>query len=105
MVTNYCRPDGFITDRWIRYHEEKAKGGWGLIITEDYAVNDMAKGYACIPGFYNDGQIEKNIEFTNMIHSYGTKIICQIYHPGRQSNQYVNGGKHVLHHPLSHVPG
>ena len=38
MVTNTCTPDGMPTERFIQYHEEKARGGWGLIITEDYAV-------------------------------------------------------------------
>lgn len=35
MVTNYCDEDGFLTDRYMAYIEEKAKGGWGMIITED----------------------------------------------------------------------
>ena len=36
MVTNYCSPDGRATEKFIAYHEHKARGGWGLIITEDY---------------------------------------------------------------------
>lgn len=93
MVTNYCTDDGMVTDRYIKYHEEKAKGGWGLIITEDYAINEMAKGYPQIPGLYNDEQIPGNQKFTDTIHKYDTKVFCQIYHPGRQSNHFVNGGK------------
>ena len=92
MVTNYCKEDGFLTDRWMRYHEEKAKGGWGMIITEDYCFRPEGKGYDRIPGLYCDEQIEMNKVFTDKIHSYGTKLICQIYHPGRQSNEFVNGG-------------
>ncbi len=92
MVTNYCNQDGTLTERYMRYHEEKAKGGWGLIITEDYAINENGKGYDRIPGLYNDEQILLNKEFTQRIQKYGTKIICQIYHPGRQTNHYVNGG-------------
>lgn len=92
MVTNYCQEDGFLTDRWMRYHEEKAKGGWGMIITEDYCFRPEGKGYNRIPGLFSDDQIELNKVFTDKMHSYGTKIIAQIYHPGRQSCQYVNGG-------------
>jgi len=33
MVTDFCNEDGTATERYIAYHEEKAKGGWGLIIT------------------------------------------------------------------------
>ena len=29
MVTNYCTVDGLVTDRFLKYIEEKAKGGWG----------------------------------------------------------------------------
>lgn len=43
----------------IRYMEEKAKGGWGLIITEDYAVQEHGKGYFGIPGLWKDEQIER----------------------------------------------
>ena len=51
MVMNLCTEDGMITERYIKYIEEKAKGGWGMVITEDYAVNVNAKGYKFIPGF------------------------------------------------------
>ena len=92
MVTNFCTEDGLVTDRFVRYLEEKAKGGWGLIITEDYAVNPHAKGYRFIPGLYNDAQLEGNRKLTEIIHRYDSKIFCQIYHPGRQSTHFVNGG-------------
>ena len=35
MVTNYGTLDGMITDRYVSYMVEKARGGWGLLITED----------------------------------------------------------------------
>lgn len=91
MVTNYCDQKGFATERYIAYHEEKAKGGWGLIITEDYAINEHCMGYECIAGLYNDEQIASHRELTDRVHKYGTKIFAQIYHAGRQSSSAVNG--------------
>jgi 2,4-dienoyl-CoA reductase-like NADH-dependent reductase (Old Yellow Enzyme family)/thioredoxin reductase len=91
MVMNLCTEDGMITERYIRYIEEKAKGGWGMIITEDYAVNENAKGYQFIPGLYRDDQIEGNKKLTETVHQYDTKLFCQMYHPGRQSKHAVNG--------------
>ena len=38
MVTNYCDEDGFLTDRYMAYIEEKAKFGCCIIINEDYCV-------------------------------------------------------------------
>ena len=91
MVMNLCTEDGMITERYIKYIEEKAKGGWGMVITEDYAVNENAKGYQFIPGLYDDRQIEGNKKLTETIHKYDTKLFCQMYHPGRQSKHAVNG--------------
>lgn len=92
MVTNYCNSDGTASECYILYHEEKAKGGWGLIITEDYAINAHCMGYANIAGLYNDGQTASYKALTSRIHQYGTKIFAQIYHGGRQSHSRVNGG-------------
>ena len=91
MVTNYCDDDGLATERWIRYHEEKAKGGFGLIITEDFAINRNAKGFSNIAGLYCDEQIPSHRQLTDRIHQYGSKIFCQIYHPGRQTTPDRNG--------------
>lgn len=85
MVTNYCNADGTVTDRYIRYMEEKARGGWGLIITEDYCVEPNGKGYSRIPGLYNDEQIAGSKKLCDVIHRYPSKIFCQMYHPGRQT--------------------
>lgn len=91
MVTNYCTEDGFLTKRYIKYIEEKAKGGWGMIITEDYSVTPHGKGYQFIPGFYMDEHVELNKQLTKIVHQYESKIFCQMYHPGRQSSHMVNG--------------
>ena len=80
MVANCCNEDGTATDRYIAYHEAKAKGGWGLIITEDYAVNKNAMGYKYIAGLWNDEQIESHKKLTDTIHKYDSKIFAQIYH-------------------------
>lgn len=96
MVTNYCTADGILTDRYIGYMTEKAKGGFGLLITEDYAVCPEGKGYERIPGLYTDEQIEKNLLLTDSVHKYGSRIFCQLYHPGRQTGPWANGGADVV---------
>ncbi len=92
MVTNMPTEDGMATEQYIAYHEEKAKGGFGLIITEDYLVEPTGKGYKYVAGLWSDEQIESHRKLTEAVHQYGTKIFCQIYHCGRQSNHFVNGG-------------
>ena len=92
MVANMCPDEEKASEQYIRYHEEKAKGGWGLIITEDYRVNEHAGGYPHIAALYDESQIESHKRFTDIIHQYDTKIFAQIYHAGRQATHFVNGG-------------
>ncbi len=86
MVTDFCNEDGTATERYIAYHEEKAKGGWGLIITEDYNVSPEGHGFRCTAGLWNDGQIPGHSELPKRVHKYGATILAQIYHCGRQTN-------------------
>lgn len=86
MVTDFCNEDGTATERYLAYHEEKAKGGWGLIITEDYNVSPEGHGFRCTAGLWNDKQIASHSELPKRVHRYGTVILAQIYHCGRQTN-------------------
>ena len=53
MVTNMPTEDGYATEQFIKYYEEKAKGGYGLIITEDYLINPNGKGYKHVAALYD----------------------------------------------------
>ena len=87
MVCNFCNKDGTATERYIAYHEAKAKGGWGLIITEDYNVSPEGHGFSCTAGLWNDGQIASHSELPKRVHKYGATILAQIYHCGRQTHK------------------
>lgn len=91
MVMNCCNEDGTATDTFIAYHEEKAKGGWGLIVTEDYAVDPTGRTYQYIPGLWRDEQIPSHKELTDRVHAAGAKIFAQIFHGGRQTEEWITG--------------
>lgn len=100
MVTVFCDEDGMATERFIAYHEAKAKGGWGMIIVEDYAVDPLGRGF-WTPGLWKDEQIESHAKLTERIHRAGAKIIAQIYHCGRQTTSAVIGEQPVSASPLA----
>ena len=50
MVCSMCTEEGYATEQYAAYHEAKAKGGYGLIITEDYRINRNAGGYKYVAG-------------------------------------------------------
>ncbi|QAY71161.1 FAD-dependent oxidoreductase [Xylanimonas protaetiae] len=94
MVTLYCDDDGMPTEQYIAYHEERAKGGFGLIITEDYAVDPVGRGFYCA-GLWKDEQIAPHSELTQRVHAAGAKIFAQIYHAGRQTASALIGTQPV----------
>jgi len=91
MVTNYCNADGTCTETFAAYHEAKARGGFGMIITEDFAICPEGKGFPFLPGLWNDEQIPGFADFTRRIHAQGAAVIAQIYHAGRQTSSAVTG--------------
>lgn len=91
MLTEYADPDGSLTERYIRYYEEKAKGGWGLIICEDNSVEEFGAGFRNLAGIWKDEQIPKHKELTDRVHRYGAKIAVQVYHAGRESDSSILG--------------
>ena len=91
MVMNCCNEDGTVTEKWTAYHEEKAKGGWGLIVTEDVAVDPTGKTYQYIPGLWGDFQIPSHKQLTDRVHAAGAKIFAQIFHGGRQTQEWITG--------------
>lgn len=88
MDTDLC-DKGYATDRYIGYHEERAKGGWGLIVTEDYAIQEQSKRYKNVAGLWSDDMIESHKKLTDTIHKYDTKIFVQLYHCGMNSTLSV----------------
>lgn len=94
MVTCYCDDDGMPTEQYIAYHEARARGGFGLIVTEDYAVDPAGRGFWCA-GLWKDEQIAPHRELTERVHAAGAKIFAQIYHCGRQTSSALIGTQPV----------
>ena len=63
--------------RSIRYYEERAIGGMGLIITQFTRVNGEIASVP-ITGIYDDRFIPSHEELVNRVHKHGAKIILQI---------------------------
>ena len=75
---------GRIGDAMIAYHEARARGGAGLIVTEVALVHSSAVFVAnpirvdtddCIPGYRR---------LARAVHGHGCGLIAQLFHPGRE---------------------
>lgn len=87
MLMNFCTEDGFCTEQYASYIEEKAKGGFAMIITENIAITEAAKGYQWIPGLWKDEHIPGFKNMTDRVHKHDAYIIAQLNHPGRQASE------------------
>ena len=92
MATDMADKDGLPTPRQIRYYQERAKGGLGMIINEYTGVDDIDS----IPSIHNlraarDYHISALEELTDAVHLYGCRIVAQIHHGGATSNPAFTG--------------
>ncbi len=83
MSTHLGNADGTPTEAVIRYHEAKARGGWGLVFTEDLGVTEDAGCDPHVGSLWNDSQIAPWKQFVSRIHAAGGLMGAQIYHAGR----------------------
>ncbi len=94
MISNLCNPDGTTNDNHIRYLEERARGGFGLIITEYAYVDDYnGKGSPNEMGIFSREQLPKLSRLTERIHSAGSKVFVQLVHAGGKANTHYNIGR------------
>jgi 2-enoate reductase len=83
MGVGLSSPDETWPLREIRYFEERAIGGTGLIITPFTRVHGSLASIQLV-GIYNDRFIPSHKKFVERIHRYDTKIFLQIALSGGQ---------------------
>ncbi len=92
METGLNSITGEVTDRIVRYYEERAAGGCGLIITEITRVaNGAGTGHPVQLNATEAGMIPGLERLANAVHRHGAKIFCQLHHPGREGREMFSG--------------
>ncbi|MFX0541641.1 FAD-dependent oxidoreductase [Roseovarius sp. S4756] len=83
--------EGHVTDAMIAYHEARARGGAGLIVSQVVGVHETARytshvlmgtDDSCLPGF---------TRLAETVHAHGTRIFAQLFHPGREIMEVADG--------------
>ena len=75
-----------ISDAHIAYYEARAKGGCGLITTEELTVHPSDLAYAKLVDAFKPEVISGFQRLTQTIHRYETKIFAQLNHNGMQAD-------------------
>ena len=94
MGSGFAADGGGVSDRLIKYHEQRAKGGFGMIIVEVTAIDGergLGSGHQlCL---HDDRLIPGFRKLADTVHKYGTKLVVQLYHPGRSTFPMFIGGQ------------
>ncbi|MBC8484405.1 MAG: N-methylproline demethylase, partial [Actinobacteria bacterium] len=78
--------DGTPSERYVRYHEEKAKGGIGLTMIG--GSSNVSVDSASLWGQLNFGTeaiVEPLAAMVERIHQHGAAVMCQLTHMGRRN--------------------
>ena len=84
-LTNFAE-NGLPTERQAYYYAERAKGGAGLIITEEHSVHPTDFAYEKLIHAFNPEVIPGYRRITERVHRYGAHIFAQINHNGGQAS-------------------
>ncbi len=84
-LTNYA--EGYMpSERHVYYYRERARGGAGLIITEEHSTHPTDHPYEKLIHAFNPAVIPGYRQITATVHAEGTPILAQINHNGGQSS-------------------
>ncbi len=84
-LTNYAE-DFMPSERHAYYYRERARGGAGLIITEEHSTHPTDHPYEKLIHAFHPTVIPGYRRITDMVHAEGVPIFAQINHNGGQSS-------------------
>lgn len=88
IFTQYAGTYGDISDRLLEYHRARARGGVGLIITENTSVDWQLGRTVGHPMRIDEDRFRSGLlALTEAVHNEGAKIAVQLHHTGRQNSQ------------------
>lgn len=87
-TTSYWSSDeGVLSDPIIEYYKQLVEGNIGLIIKGHSYVSEKGKAHSKQSGLSSADHIPRMKELTELVHSFGSKIIAQINHGGYTCSQ------------------
>ena len=96
--------DGLPSDALVAYHQARAAGGAGLIITEVAAVHPSARYTSHIMMVTDDDCIPGFRKIAEACHKHDCRVFGQLFHPGREIFPQTRDGAAMVAYSASAVP-
>ncbi|OOL31547.1 NADH oxidase [Rhodococcus rhodochrous] len=88
IFTQFASTFGEVDDRLIEYHRARARGGVGLIITENTSIDwEVGRTVGHPIRIDHDRFLAGLADLVEAVHNEGAKIAVQLHHTGRQNSQ------------------
>ena len=91
MTTNFATEQGLVTQQLVDHLEARARGGFGLVITENLGVHASGRVMPRMAMADRDECIDGLTRLARGIQNYGARAFAQISHCGRQSRSKFTG--------------
>ena len=106
MGTDFADHDGTVSMKLLRYYQERARGGIGLIINEYTGVDHVDS----VPSPHNlrasaDWHTAGLESLADAVHAYGARIFAQIHHGGSTSKPALSGRQSLSASDVPIAPG
>jgi len=89
LKLGYCHDkDGKVNERHLNFYQQRAEH-LGAIISEPFYIHPGLRENPFQLGIDNDDKIEGIAKISEMAHSFGTKFIVHLNHPGRMANPNI----------------
>jgi 2,4-dienoyl-CoA reductase-like NADH-dependent reductase (Old Yellow Enzyme family)/thioredoxin reductase len=95
MEKNLCTADGVVTQRYIDYLVERARGDVALLRVEATYVDPVGKGRPFQLGAHSDAVIPGLTRLVSAVHAAGGRVSLELAHCGRQTNSVITGRQPV----------
>ena len=83
--------DHLFTDAHIAYYAERARGGAAVITMEAMATHPTTQPYKGKAFAFDPRMVPEYQKLADAVHVYGTLLLSQPWHRGRQTNGVTNG--------------
>ena len=100
MEKNLAGPDGSVTQRYIDYVAERARGGAALINLESMYVDPVGRNHAYQLGIHDDGLLPGYRHLIEAAHAHGALVAAEIQFAGRETSSAVTGFQPVAPSPV-----
>jgi 2,4-dienoyl-CoA reductase-like NADH-dependent reductase (Old Yellow Enzyme family) len=88
IFTQFASTFGEVDERLIEYHRARARGGVGLIITENTSIDWEVGRTVGHPMRIDHDRFRAGLaDLVEAVHNEGAKIAVQLHHTGRQNSQ------------------